>query len=97
MYYREFSQISRGTLPGLIETAGALRDLAKGDTAKLEQARGHHLIQVVTILITFYSEIEAELKIGVTADLQYVWKMLKEHYSFAKEMYDGREYGRRLT
>jgi hypothetical protein len=41
-FYREFSQVSHGSLPGLIHTVGALRDLAKGDTAKLEQLRGYH-------------------------------------------------------
>jgi hypothetical protein len=71
-YYREFSQISHGTLPGLIHTAGALRDLAKGKTSKVEEARGYHMMQVVILLITLYSEVEAELKIGVSSDLRYV-------------------------
>jgi hypothetical protein len=96
-YYREFSQVSHGTLPGLIHTAGALRDLAKGKTTRLELVRGYHLMQVVMLLITLYSEIEAELKIGVAGDLNYVWEMLKQHYPFAKEIYDRREYARRLS
>ena len=73
-YYREFSQISHGSLPGLIHTAGALRDLAKGKTTRLEQTRGYHLMQVVMLLTALYSEIEAELKIGVAGDLKYVWR-----------------------
>ena len=96
-YYREFSQISHGTLPGLIHTAGALRDLAKGKTTRLEQTRGYNLMQVVMLLITFYSEVDAELKIGVVGDLKYLWQMLKEHYPFANEIYDRREYARRLA
>jgi hypothetical protein len=89
-YYREFSQISHGTLPGLIHTAGPLRDLAKGKTMRLELTRGYRLMQVVMLLITLYSEIEAELKIGVAGDLSYIWEMLKQHYPLAKEIYDQR-------
>jgi hypothetical protein len=95
-YYREFSQISHGTLPGLIRTAGALRDLAKGETTKVKQARGYHFMQVVMLLITLYSEIDTDLKIGVTADLRYLWEMLKQHYPFASEIYDRRDYVNRL-
>jgi hypothetical protein len=96
-FYREFSQVSHGSLPGLIHTVGALRDLAKGDIAKLEQLRGYHFMQVVMLLITFYSEVEGELTIGVTSDLKYVWEMLIQHNPFAKEIYDRREYASRLT
>ena len=96
-YYREFSQVSHGSLPGLIHTAGALRDLAKGKTTRFELMRGFHFMQVVMLLITLYSEIDAELKLGVANDLSYVWEMLKQHYPFANEMYDQREYARRLS
>jgi hypothetical protein len=95
-YYREFSQISHGTLVGLVHTAGALRDLAKGRTAKLDQIRGYHFLQVVMLLITLYSEVNVELKIGLAADLSYVWEMLKQHYPFSKEIYDRRGYASRL-
>jgi hypothetical protein len=46
-FYREFSQVSHGSLPGLIHTAGALRDLSKGKTAKVEVLRGYHSMQVI--------------------------------------------------
>ena len=96
-FYREFSQVSHGTLPGLIHTVGALRDLAKDDTAKLEHLRGYHFMQVVMLLVTFYSEVEGELRIGVVSDLKYVWQMLTQHNPFAKEIYDWRGYESRLT
>ena len=96
-FYREFSQISHGTLPGLIHTAGALRDLAKGKTTRLEQTRGYHLMQVVILLTTLYSEIEAALKIGIAGDIRYLWEMLKQHYPFATEIYDRRGYASRLS
>jgi hypothetical protein len=96
-FYREFSQVSHGTLPGLIHTIGALRDLAKGDTAKLEHLRGYHFMQVVMLLVTFYSEVEGELRIGVVSDLKYIWQMLIQHNPFAKEIYDWRGYASRLT
>ncbi|MBV8451904.1 MAG: hypothetical protein JOZ29_06475 [Deltaproteobacteria bacterium] len=96
-FYREFSQVSHGSLPGLIHTVGALRDLAKGEAAKLEQLRGYYSMRAVMLLITFYSEIEAELTIGVTSDLKYVWQMLIQHNPFAKEIYDRRGYANRLT
>jgi hypothetical protein len=97
-YYREFSQISHGTLPGLIHSAGALRDFARGETARLEQLRGYHFMQVVILLVSLFSEVEAELKlkIGVAADLSYLWSMLNQHYPFAKEIYDARKYQNRL-
>ncbi|MGO9451127.1 MAG: DUF5677 domain-containing protein [Candidatus Binataceae bacterium] len=96
-YYREFSQISHGTLPGLIHSAGALRDLARGETAKVEQLRGYHFMQVVILLVSLYSEVEAELKIGVAGDLGYLWTMLNEHYPFAREVYEKRRYESRLV
>ena len=96
-FYREFSQVSHGSLPGLIHTVGALRDLAKGHTEKLEQLRGYHAMQVLMLLTTFYSEVEGELTIGVASDLKYVWEMLIQHNPFAKEIYDRRRYASRLT
>jgi hypothetical protein len=96
-YYREFSQISHGTLSGLIHTAGGLRELAKGKTTRLEQTRGYHFMQVVVLLITLYSEVQAELKIGVASDLSYVWEMLKQHNPFTREIYDQRRYDLRLS
>lgn len=48
------------------------------------------------LLITLYSEIDAELRIGVAADLKYLWEMLKQHYPFASEIYDRRDYVNRL-
>jgi len=95
-YYREFSQICHGTLPGLIRTAGALRDLGKGETTKIERMRGYHLMQVVTLLIALYSEVEAELRIDVARDIKYVWQMLIQHNPFTKELFDRRDYGSRL-
>jgi hypothetical protein len=95
-YYREFSQVSHGTLPGLIQTAGALRERAKGQSTRLGVQRGYNLMQVVILLITMYSEIAAEIKVGVAGDLTYVWEMLKTHYPFAAEVYDQRWYASRL-
>jgi Family of unknown function (DUF5677) len=92
-YYREFSQISHGTLPGLIHSAGSLRKLSRGEPADIEQIRGYHFLQVVILLISLYSELEITLKLGVTADLNHVWgKLNNEHYPFAREIYDRREY-----
>jgi hypothetical protein len=54
------------------------------------------MMQVVVLRITLYSEIEAELKIGVSGDLKYVWEMLKQHFPFANEIYDRRQYASRL-
>jgi hypothetical protein len=96
-YYREFSQISHITLPGLIHSAGVLRDIGRGETAKLEQIRGYHFMQVVILMISLYSEVEAQIKIGVSADLNYVWTMLTEHNPFAREIYDRRNYATRLA
>ncbi len=95
-FNREFSQISHLSLPGLIHSAGALLDRADGEE-KIEQMRGYHFMQVVMLLISLYSEVEAELKIGVAGDLKYVWEMLNQHYPFAKELYDGRGYASRLV
>jgi hypothetical protein len=96
-FYREFAQVSHGSPPGLIHTVGALRDLGKGDTAKIEHLRGYHFMQVVMLLTTFYSEVQGELTIGVASDLKYVWEMLIQHNPFAKEIYDRRAYASRLT
>jgi hypothetical protein len=96
-YYREFSQISHGTLPGMIYTVGPLRDMEEGDTAKVEQMRGNHFLQVVMVLMALYSEIEADLKIGIATDLRYVWRVLQEYSPFAAEIYNRREYARRLA
>ena len=54
-------------------------------------------MQVVMLLITFYSEVEGELTIGVASDLKYVWQMLIQHNPFSKEIYDRRGYASRLT
>lgn len=72
-YYLEFSQVSHGTLPGLTQTAGALRERAKGQSTRLEVQRDYNLMRVMIILITMYSEIEGKIKIGIIGDLIYVW------------------------
>ena len=93
-FYREFSQVSHITLPGLIHTAGALLDRA--DSEEIEQMRGYHFMQVVMLLTSLYSEVEAELKLGVAGDLKYVWEMVSQHYPLARQIYDKRGYASRL-
>lgn len=44
-----------------------------GETGKLEQVRGYQFMQVVILLVSLYSEVEAEVKIGVANHLNYVW------------------------
>jgi len=95
-FYREFSQISHLSLPGLIHSAGALLDRNEGEE-KINQMRGYHFMQVIMVLISIYSEIEAALKIGVTSDLKYLWEIHHQHYPFAKEIYDRRGYASRLA
>lgn len=95
-FNREFSQVSHLSLPGLIHSAGPLIDRAGGEE-KIEQMRGYHFMQVVMLLISVYSEVEAELKIGVTDDLRYVWEMLIQHHPFARELRDGRGCANRLA
>lgn len=94
-FYREFSQVSHITLPGLIHTAGALLDRADSEE-KIEQMRGYHFMQVVMLLTSLYSEVEAELKLGVAGDLKYVWEMVSQHYPLARQIYDKRGYASRL-
>ena len=93
-YYKEFSAVSHLSLPGLIQSVGPLM---KGiDVAKIEQLRRYYFMQVTILLIAIYSEIEAELRLGVAADLKYVWQILDQHYPFAKEIYQRRNYGSRI-
>jgi hypothetical protein len=94
-YYKEFSAVSHLSLPGLIQS---VTPLMKGvDEARIEQLRGYYFIQATILLIAIYSEIEGELRIGVAADLKYVWQMLLQHYPFAKEIYQRRNYDSRVS
>ncbi len=94
-YYKEFSAVSHLSLPGLIQSVGPL--LNGVDVAKVEQLRGYYFMQATILLMAIYSEIEAELTLGVSADLKYVWQMLHQHYPFAKEIYQRRNYGSRIS
>jgi hypothetical protein len=89
-FYKEFSAVSHLSLPGLIQSVAPLM---KGvDDAEVERLRGYYFMQVTILLMAIYSEIEAELTLGVSADLKYVWQMLHQHYPFAKEIYQLRNY-----
>jgi hypothetical protein len=94
-FYREFSQISHLTLPGLIHSAGALVERPDRDEG-LEQMRGFHFMQVLILLISLYSEVEAELKLGVSGDLKYVREIFRQHYPLAMEIHKRRDYVNRL-
>ncbi len=94
-YYKEFSAVSHLSLPGLIQSVTPL--MQGVDVAKVEQLRGYYFKQVTILLMAIYSEFEAELTPGVSADLKYVWQMLHQHYPFAKEIYQHRNYDSRLS
>jgi len=58
--------------------------------------RGFHFMQVLILLISLYSEVEAELKLGVSGDLKYVWEIFRQHYPLAMEIHKRRDYENRL-
>jgi hypothetical protein len=94
-YYKEFSAVSHLSLPGLIQSVAPI--MRGVDVAKVEQLRGYYFMQVTILLMAIYCEIEAELTLGVSADLKYVWQMLHQHYPFAKEIYQHRNYDSRIS
>lgn len=94
-YYKEFSAVSHLSLPGLIQSVAPI--MRGVDLAKVEQLRGYYFMQVTILLMAIYSEIEAELTLGVSADLKYVWQILHQHYPFAKEIYQHRNYDCRVS
>ena len=93
-FYRDFSSLSHLSFPGLRQTVRPLVGDAEGP--KIEQLNRYYLVAAVNLMIALYSEAEAEVKIGLTKDLEEVWARLRTHFQFSRELYDRRAYATRL-
>jgi hypothetical protein len=53
----------------------------------LNKYRSNNMFTTVIILLALVSEIECELKLGLTERAKYVWTILSEYWGPAKEIY----------
>lgn len=96
-FYKTLSGQSHLNAPGLTERGGVLADnllkIALGDNyenareIKLDQFRKDQIWIAMTLMVSLLSEIEMHFHFGANEKLKYIWGVIIEYSSQAKEVY----------
>lgn len=89
-FYREFSQESHLTWPGLKSTGAALLIDNPEDQWQFLKQRSDSVMFAVTMILAILSEVEALLNFGRTEKLKTVWRVMSETFYLVKEFYEER-------
>lgn len=85
LFYKSFSEDSHMTYISLMKR-GNFFILSPGRTRteKLNVARQEYLQKSIVFLVTFFSELELELRFGLVQDLRYLWTFLLQDHDVKK-------------
>lgn len=89
-FYRELSQASHQTLPGLMD-AGIQLNRNQSSVNEREQLLDYKskcLRTTVSLLLALVSEIESVARFGLNEKMSYLWGLLIQYWNDAKELYD---------
>jgi hypothetical protein len=89
-FYKELSQDSHLSLPGLIRRSVLAGDDSKPRIAMMEKHRSDGVFTTVSIVLALISEIISEFRFELTDRALYLWHVLNPVCGDAKELYDRR-------
>lgn len=89
-FYRELSQASHQTLPGLMDAGIALNKgkSSANEREKLKDYKSDCFTTTVCLLLALISEIESVARFGLNEKMSYLWGLLIQYWNDAKELYD---------
>jgi hypothetical protein len=91
-FYRELSQATHLTGPGLLARAGFFL-MDKDDDGRpesLNKYRSDNFVISLSLLLSLLSEVEGELQLGLAQRLLYVWSLTSQHFGFVQEFFQKR-------
>ena len=90
-YYKQFSQASHLTYPGLaVMGSHFLPSVSATKENNLKKLRSDCAFHSITLILAFFSEVENILKFSHKEELKYLWTVVGEYWEYAKELYDRR-------
>jgi len=92
-FYRELSQESHLSYPGLARRGGILMELdgkAPSVQDKLERNRSSQMVMALTLLLAICSEIEQRFNFGFKPRVMVLWGILSDALPIPKEVYAAR-------
>jgi hypothetical protein len=95
-FYRELSQESHMSFPGLAHRGGMLMELDKKEPLiqeKLDHNRSTQMVMTMTILLALGSEIDQNFNFGFKQRIMVLWGILSDALPIAKEVYQARYAG----
>ncbi|MDP3723812.1 MAG: hypothetical protein Q8R91_10015 [Candidatus Omnitrophota bacterium] len=97
-FYRAYSQEAHLTWPGLAQRAFPfVRDLRReSEKERLAKYKSDHIYRAALLLLMTLSEVNTQLSLGTSTQLQYLWVLLSEYFLESKELYQLR-YQKLLT
>lgn len=92
-FYRELSQESHLSFPGLAHRGGVLMELDKKEALaqeKLDHNKSTQMVMTMTLLLALCSEIEHYFKFGFKQRIMVLWGILSAALPIPKEVYQAR-------
>jgi len=90
-FYIQFSQAAHLSLPGLVKMSECLLPEGPEDKeAYLKKLRSDCAFQAITLIISFFSEIEYILKFDLKEKLKFLWSLVSEFWPETKGLYHKR-------